>query len=348
MGASTSMVIALIFIGFIVVAITTYSSFDYYNNLVKKAQNDQDTMKKAKMQTYITITNVSLLNNCLTITLNNAGKTTLNASLLDIIVNGTYYGSSYCTSTINTWVPESSQKIVFCSAQIITIDNSTSSSIGAASSMTWSHTVGSGVSNSLLVVGVDISKGVIAKVTNITYAGVPLTNAAISVSAQGMRAEIWYLTNPTAGANSIVVNFNKTLSADGAVAGAVSFSGVDQTNPIPTTATSYGNGQNPSNSITTVNANASIIDTLARSAGALPSPNSPQVQRWSRGSGGMSGAGSTKDTTTAGSQTMSWTVSSSDWAWAAAEIKPIGCNAPTGGRIKVVTENGISAYALSP
>lgn len=357
MGAETSVVIALFFLGFLVVAAAVYPSIYYFNDPVKNSQHVQDAMRNAKMQTNIAITNVSSSNNCLNITIQNTGKTTLNASLLTILVNGIYYGSlvngiyygsSYCMSTGSTWVPKSSKNIVFCSTQIITIDNSTSKSIGAASSMTWSHTVGSGLSNTLLVVGVDISKGVTAQVTNITYAGVLLTRAVFSVSGQGMRAEIWYLTNPSAGANNIVVNFNRTLSADGAVAGAVSFSGVDQINPMPTTATNYGSGANPSNSITTAYANSSIIDTLAWNAGATLTANSPQTTIWSNKSGGMTGAGSTKTTTAAGSQTMSWTTSgSADWAWVAAEIKTIGCNGPTNGSIKVVTENGIWDYAIA-
>ncbi len=112
MGASTSVVIALLFAGFLVVATSAYSSVNYYQNLVKKAQHDQDTMKKAKMQTDITITNIWLTNpSYLNITVQNTGKTTLNASQLEIFVNGNYYPSYNLSPAGNTWVPKNSTNI---------------------------------------------------------------------------------------------------------------------------------------------------------------------------------------------------------------------------------------------
>jgi len=76
---------ALLFLAFLIVSIVGYSAVDYSKNLVKNAQNVQDTMKKTKMQTDITITSASLSgtsgNVYLNITLQNTGKTTLNASL---------------------------------------------------------------------------------------------------------------------------------------------------------------------------------------------------------------------------------------------------------------------------
>ncbi len=104
MGAETSVVIALFFVGFMFVAIAVYSSIDYSKALVKNAQYDQDTMKKDEMQTDITIINVTNQTTSLNITLRNMGKTTLNASLLEIFVNGVYY-SSYTQSSGNTWPP---------------------------------------------------------------------------------------------------------------------------------------------------------------------------------------------------------------------------------------------------
>ncbi len=115
MGAETSVVIALIFSVFLILGTVTYSSIDYSKNLVKNAQNDQDTMKKNKMQTDITITNVSFSNNTgnvyLNVTLQNTGKTTLNASMLEIFVNGTYYSSYNLSPPGNTWVPKNRTNI---------------------------------------------------------------------------------------------------------------------------------------------------------------------------------------------------------------------------------------------
>ncbi|MCZ7357046.1 MAG: hypothetical protein O8C66_13610 [Candidatus Methanoperedens sp.] len=116
MGASTSIVVALFFLGFLVVGAAVHSSGDYSNNLIKNAQYDQDTMKKAKIKTDVTITNVSLSsksgNVYLNITLQNTGETTLNASLLEIFVNGSYYSSYNLTPSRNyTWVPQNKLNI---------------------------------------------------------------------------------------------------------------------------------------------------------------------------------------------------------------------------------------------
>ncbi len=115
MGAETSVVIALIFSVFLILGTITYSSVDYSKNLVKNAQNDQDTMKKNKIQTDITIKNVSFSNNTgdvyLNITLQNTGKITLNASSLEIFVNGNYYSSYNLSMTGNTWTPKNTTNI---------------------------------------------------------------------------------------------------------------------------------------------------------------------------------------------------------------------------------------------
>ncbi|MCZ7396368.1 MAG: hypothetical protein ABOK23_08310 [Candidatus Methanoperedens sp.] len=348
MGAETSVVVALFFLGFLIVSAFTYSWVDPDQNLVTNAQNVHDTTKNAWLQTDIKITNVSFLNSSgnvyLNISLKNTGKTTLNTGLLEFFVNGNYIDSSYClNAAIKTWVPKNITNIsIYSVVGNITLDNATSTAIGSASSITWSHTVWS-LSHSLLVVGVDIDK-TNGSVTSITYAGVPLTRAAYSVVNTGdtVRAELWYLANPKAGTNNIVVNLSTT---EGAAAGAVSFSGVDGTTPIPTTATGFGSNGNASTSITTANAYAWIIDTVVRDNTAAKNATSPQVERWNIASG-IGGGGSTKNTTTPGSQTMGWS-GTSGWAQVAAEIKPFMCSTPTKGRIKVVTENGIWDYAIA-
>lgn len=114
MGAETSVVIALFFVGFMFVAIAIYSSIDYSRNLVKNAQYDQDTMKKGKMQTDIIITNLTFINQTsnsyLNMTVKNTGKTTLNASSMNVFVGGAMYNYNLLTSG-NTWAPENQANI---------------------------------------------------------------------------------------------------------------------------------------------------------------------------------------------------------------------------------------------
>ncbi len=215
-----------------------------------------------------------------------------------------------------------------------------STQTGLGSTLTWTHTVGSSLSNSLLVVGVSISKHTLAGgtpgpvVSGIKYNNVPLTFAGSVVgSTASVRAEIWYLIKPAPGPNSVLVTLSTAPDGDGATAAAVSLQGVDQTTPIilpPATGSAESN--NPSVSITTVNNNAWLIDT-----GIWDRPNAGgtqgagQTKQWqvSPSGGGITGFGSTKPTTTHGSYTMSWTAAASDhWALIVAEIKPAGASAP--------------------
>ena len=110
MTAETSVVIALFFIGFLFVSAMVYSSVDYYKNLVKNAQYEQDTMKKAKIQTDITIINMTNSSSRLNITLKNTGRVTLNSSLLDVFVDGVSY--PYNLTTVGyVWPPQNKMNI---------------------------------------------------------------------------------------------------------------------------------------------------------------------------------------------------------------------------------------------
>jgi len=110
MGAETSVVIALIFVGFLTIGTTTYASFEYSNSLVKNSQYEKDIIKKAKMQTDITIMNMTNTTTQLNLTVKNTGKTTLNASAMNVFINGNPYNYTVET-TGNVWVPQNSTNI---------------------------------------------------------------------------------------------------------------------------------------------------------------------------------------------------------------------------------------------
>ena len=349
MSTSTSVVIALFFAGFFIVMSSVYPTVINYQNLGEEAQHEQITMRLEKLQTDIKITNVSFSNISgkvfLNITVKNTGKTTLNAGQLDIFIDGNYIDSSYCLMpVINTWVSENTTNIsIYSMNSNITKHNISTASMGSVSSITWPHTVGSGLSSSLLVVGLDIKSTILPSVTGITYAGVDLKRANFSVNGNLM-ADLWYLIDPAAGTNNIVVTFSNT--AGSIVGGAVSFSGVDQANPIPTTSAAIGSSNPASTQITTANLNSWIIDTISGDKLDPLTPTSPQTELWDIKQGSNAhGGGSTKTTTTPGLKTMDWSPTDK-WAQVVAEIKPLECKTPTSGRIKVVTENGIWDYAI--
>ncbi len=110
MGAETSAVIALIFVGFLTISTTTYAAFDYSNSLVKNAQYEKDVIKKARMQTDITIMAMTNSTNRLNLTVRNTGKTTLNATAMNIFINGNPYTYSVVPAG-NVWVPQNSTNI---------------------------------------------------------------------------------------------------------------------------------------------------------------------------------------------------------------------------------------------
>jgi len=110
MSAETSVVIALFFAGFLAVAAIAYSSVDYYSNLVKNAQYEKDIIKKARMQTDITIMNMTNTTTQLNLTVKNTGKYTLNASAMNVFINGNPYNYTVAT-TGNVWVPQNSTNI---------------------------------------------------------------------------------------------------------------------------------------------------------------------------------------------------------------------------------------------
>ncbi len=110
MGAETSAVIALIFVGFLTIGTTTYASFEYSNSFVKNAQYEKDIIKKARMQTDITIMNMTNTTTQLNLTVKNTGKYTLNASAMNVFINGNPYNYTVAT-TGNVWVPQNSTNI---------------------------------------------------------------------------------------------------------------------------------------------------------------------------------------------------------------------------------------------
>jgi hypothetical protein len=224
------------------------------------------------------------------------------------------------------------------SSSSIALDAASSFSIGKVSSYTYTHTVGTSLSNSILVVGVSVSKQngrTVSSIIDTTDNNAALNKAIAFSGGSGMRAEIWYLTNPPSGANSIKITFSGQIGSDGATVGTVSLSGVDQNNPIGATATGGATSGNPSASITTINDNAWLIDTVAYDIqNDAATPGSGQNQQWQLNGGasvGMEGFGSTKSTNTHGSNSMSWTVSNSNnWGMVVVEIKPASTSGSSG------------------
>ena len=168
-------------------------------------------------------------------------------------------------------------------------------------------------------------------VTGVTYNGVALTQAvAHNDAGPTRRAEMWYLVAPPVGAFNVVVTVSAQAGANqaGVVAGAIVFTGADQTTaPIRSTASANGLAGTPS-SLTIASATGDwVLDTLAIQGNRAATAGGTQVPQWTARSSnntspGGRGFGSTL--TGAASVTMTETITggTSNWSQVAISIKP--------------------------
>jgi len=144
------------------------------------------------------------------------------------------------------------------------IDNVASETENAgATSMSWSHTVGSALSNSILIVGVNLEDddaGDNYFVSSADFNGDALVLAERAAADEGFTAisEIWYLLSPDEGSHTITVNFS--VAINNAFGGSVSFSNVSQSVPDDVSNSSdIGTPSGISTSVTSVSPNSLIV-----------------------------------------------------------------------------------------
>jgi hypothetical protein len=217
-------------------------------------------------------------------------------------------GTSSPSNTSSATTNAASSGIVLNNVQ------STSSAVLASNQVTLANFNAGTGNNGLLVVGISANNN---NAASVTFGGVPLTSKVQSFYNNDV--EFWYLKNPT-GAGDIVVTMNGPTSA---VVGAYSFSGVNQTSPLPTSATKHNTTPNsPNITITTKFANDWILDLPSIYGGStLGSPTC--TQQWNLNvAAAVTGASSSQMVPTPGAVTCKWTASSGDlWDDAAIEIK---------------------------
>ena len=224
----------------------------------------------------------------------------------------------------------------------VAVDSSSNSAafdgITGVSTLTWSHTVGTGDSRALFV-GISTAAtnagSPTARVGSITYGAQTLTRVTngFRVSPDLNNAvELFQLVSPNSGTNTITVNLLPT-AANYVVGGSVSFTGVNQATPNGTFVSTTNALGVPSNTatiaVTDSNSGDLVLDVIGASFNAQSLlPNASQIRQW-RQLGDLPdppppfnvGAGSTK----AGASptvTMSWTLQvAQNWALGAVAIK---------------------------
>jgi hypothetical protein len=224
----------------------------------------------------------------------------------------------------------------------VQVDAVNSDSTNGGSSITIPLTISG--SNRLLLVGVsltpDAEDNYVASVTwkNGTESLTRATPLGYTVNSDDARAEIWKLVAPSTGSYNVVVTFFTTLTKE-AVAGAMSFTGVDQNDPLD----DYTGGQGDD----TTSANVDVLSTAGDLVFGVISceyddvvTDPSQDQRWNITVDQTRGAGST-ETSSGATVATSWTLQAeptpnNHWAIGGISIKP----APSGGTIDVWVTQG--------
>ena len=193
---------------------------------------------------------------------------------------------------------------------------------GNCSPCSFLHSVTSSGTDRILIVGVSPNAG--QTVSSVDYGGETLTEIRSDDAGGLAHSSLWYLVDPTTGSNSVDVTLS---AADDVVIGAISFLGVDQTNPIDVHNGNTGNSANPSVSLTTTVDDDLIVDVVGSLDGPLLA-GLGQTQRWGLTEGTTAGGGSTKTVGAPGLSTNTWTnfAGARDWAISAAALKPSPCN----------------------
>jgi hypothetical protein len=234
----------------------------------------------------------------------------------------------------------------------IALDASSNSGIQAGiSNYSWSHTTTG--SNLIMLVGVSLGGTNSPSVTSVTYNDVPLqflrTDDEGAYSSRDEATEIWYLVGPATGTHTVEV----TLGSAGTVSlsGAVTLTGVDQSNPIDAQAGNAGAtspGSIATTNITTIANDAWVFDVIAAGAdytcGGI-NPTSPQAKLWSVNEcdyGSDKGGSFKGPIASAGQTSMSWPLGDTDlvWAQSVVSLKPAAPASPSGPTVPHVKIRG--------
>ena len=225
----------------------------------------------------------------------------------------------------------------FVAAAGVTLDGAVSSGTGAASasSVTFSHTTGTG-DNRLLLVGVSWNCGSTDRtISSVTFtpassSALPLSLVKTQKAGTNLRySAIYSLLNPPSGVSgTITVTFSGTVS-NGIVAGAVNFAGVNQTSPLGMATGANGGASSgdpslPSVTLTGLTGDELIFDNVFQGGTETQTltPGAGQAQQWNAFVSNTRAAASTEQATSS-SVTMSWTAASYGyWAIAAVPINP--------------------------
>jgi len=202
----------------------------------------------------------------------------------------------------------------------ITYDNVSSSNTSTAgTSLSWSHTIGSGRYRLLTVeIAIEDASNTDCVVSSVTYNGASLTqvtSANALSTAVYQCVSLWYGLEtglPAGGAYTVAIT--TAAQVDQINAGAISLAGAEQVAPEANNTGSCTTCSDAiSTSVTTLTPNAWLVAAVGSGQpGTFTPTGSGQVERFDTSAASSAGAGSTSPVASVGSAAASWTFASSN------------------------------------
>jgi len=190
--------------------------------------------------------------------------------------------------------------------------SSASDSVGETSTLSWSHTIGSGQDRVLVVglAGEDSNSDDIV-VSSVTYNGVSMSPVSGSGSVSGVDTKVatalYYMLDsnlPAAGTYTVAVTYAGPVND--ITAGAVSLFNVKQQPAEAVAAGADPNAAEISTEVTTLSDGAWLIDVVGSGDPCVLKAAVPQTSRWNNSAQGSSAACSTKVVSAPRTVSMQW------------------------------------------
>ena len=187
----------------------------------------------------------------------------------------------------------------------IAFDAKSKGNAAATNTITVAHTCTG--SNLILIVNAISREDVTGSTfTGITYNGVALTQLSTQTQSTAWIQDVWYLINPSTGANNIIASLS-AASTDGIVISAASYTGVKQTSPFTTAGQDSNTSASSLSASTTTSVDNSWVVCAVMFNGTIsPTPLGSEVIRDVDASGATFGGLEDIVDVVAGAQSMGW------------------------------------------